>query len=169
LIESIASEAFRTPVLLALSYLSCLTCSVLPILPALSYLICPACPTCSVLLPAPCSVLSCHIEACQSAKTAETTRGQHNTSLYAIQYPTGSVAILGKYQGTNFGPNHIALLSEVLGINGHLIDVHLVGVDLSGRNYYPDTPLRPPPRDTTLLSGMWWCVMVASNGSNYHV
>jgi hypothetical protein len=89
------------------------------------------------------------------------------------------VAILGKYQGTNFGPNHIALLSEVLGINGHLIDVHLVSgyhvgaylmdVDLSGRNYYPDAPLRPPPRNTTLLNGMWWCVMVVSNGSNYRV
>lgn len=68
------------------------------------------------------------------------------------------MAILGKYQGTNFGPSHIALLSEVLGINGHLIDVQLVDVDLSGRNYYPDTPLRPLPRETTLLSGMWWCV-----------
>jgi hypothetical protein len=27
------------------------------------------------------------------------------------------------------------------------------------------TSLRPPPRHTTVLGGMWWCVMVAPNGS----
>jgi hypothetical protein len=41
-----------------------------------------------------------------------------------------------------------------------------MGVDLSGRNCYADTFLRPPPRHTTVLGGMWWCVMVAPNGSD---
>jgi hypothetical protein len=31
------------------------------------------------------------------------------------------------------------------------------------------TSLRPPPWHTTVLGGMWWCVMVAPNGSESRV
>jgi hypothetical protein len=77
------------------------------------------------------------------------------------------------FQGGTLG---VHLLSKHL-IGGHLVGrasrgrasyghTYLMGVDLPGRIATLILPPGSPPRHTTVLGGMWWCVMVAPNGSD---